>query len=280
MRTRILLVSLALTGCYPIWKGSELSDHVDQLAADQKDLAKQQESERDALAAQGKALEAKEADLSARLDKLEKASRTSDADVGVQIQAVREDLAQLHGQVDEYNHHLGQLDQNVQQLGATTDEKLAFIKGPDALKQYQAMKEAKALKRPTDKAEYLKLADAKAASGDSALAQTLYTEWLQKWPKDPLAASAHLSLGKLQQEQNHHREALSEFGEIAKSFPHSAQAPVALLRSSDSFAALGMADASKLALQALEKDYPRSQEAKIAKKRLEKSAPPKKKGKR
>lgn len=277
MRVRILLVSLALTGCYPIWKGSELSDRVDQLDTNQKNLAQQQQAERDALQKKGEELAAKQADLSARLDKLERASHTADADVGVQLQGVRDDLAQLRGQVDEYNHHLGQLDQNLSQLATTTDEKIASIKGPDALKQYQAMKEAQALKRPTDKNEYLKLADSKAASGDTMLAQTLYGEWLQKWSKDPLAASAHLSLGKLHQQQNHHREALSEFGEIAKNFPHSAQAPVALLRSSDSFAALNMADASKLALEALVKDYPRSQEAKIAKERLKHA--PKKKGK-
>ena len=82
---------------------------------------------------------------------------------------------------------------------------------------------------------------------------------------------AHLSLGKLDQAQNHHREALSEFGEVAKHFPKSAQAPAALLCSSDSFAALNMADASKLALEALIKDYAHSPEAKIAHARLHKA---------
>jgi TolA-binding protein len=281
MRNRLLAaLLLALAACYPASRGKELEARIDKLDASSQELAKQLQEERDALKQQAGDLQAKEVDLSARLDKLEKASRTSDADVGVQIQSVREDLAKLHGDVDQYQHRIDLLEQSLKQLSESTDEKLAAAKGSDALKQLQAQKEAAQLKRPTDKVEYLKLADEKAASGDAALASTLYGEWLQKWPKDPLAASAHYSLGKLDQDQNHHREALSEFGEVAKNFSKSDKAPPALLRSSESFAALGMADASRLALEALVKDYPKSQEAKIAKERLKKPAPaPKKKGK-
>ena len=273
MKTRLLaMLVLCLAACYPASRGKIIEARVDKLDANSQDLARQLLAQRDRLRQESTALAGQLAALQGRLDKLDKASHTSDADVGVQMQAVREDLATLHGNVDQYQHRLDQLDQGIQQLSAATDEKFAAIKGPDALKKLEAAKEAAALQRPTDKKAYLALADAKAASGDTALAQTLYTEWLQKWPKDPLAARAHLALGTLDQSQNHHREALSEFGEVAKHFAKSAQAPAALLHSSESFAALNMADASKLALQAVVKDYPRSPEAKTARARLRKPA--------
>ena len=279
MKNRILTaVLLLLSACYPASRGKDLEARVDKLDATSNDLARQLSDERDALKKSAADLQAKEDDLAARLDKLEKASHTGDAETGVQLQAVRDDMAQLRGQVDQYQHRIDLLDQGLKQLSDSTDEKFAAVKGGDALKQLAAQKEAANLKRPTDKTEYLKLAEDKATSGDTALAQQLYTEWLQKWPKDSMAAQAHYNLGKLYQDQNHHREALGEFGEVAKNFPKSPQAAPALLRSSESFAALNMSDASRLALEALEKDYPKSQEAKIAHEKLKKPGA-KKKGK-
>lgn len=279
MKNRLAAVALvALAACFPLSRGKDLEARVDKLDATQQEQARAAADDRAALKKQADALQAKQQELEGRLDKLDKASRTSDADVGVQISAVRDDLAQLRGQVEEYQHRIDLVDQGLKDLSSSTDAKLASIKGPDALKQYQAQQEAAKIQRPADKTEFLKLADSKASGGDPMLAQELYQEWLKKWPKDPLAASAHYSLGKIYQQQSHHREAISEFGEVASNFKKSEKAPAALLASSESFAALGMGDLAKKALEAVVQEYPRSQEAKIAKEKL-KSRTPHKKGK-
>lgn len=279
MKIRYAAVALVmLSGCFPLSRGKDLEERVNKLDATQQDQTRALAEQRDALKAQASDLQTKVADMQARLDKLDKASRTSDADVGVQISTVRDDLAQLRGQVEEYQHRIDVLDQGLKDLSTTTDAKLASIKGPDALKQYQAQQEASKLQRPADKVEFLKLADSKASGGDPLLAQQLYQEWLKKWPKDPLAAQAHYNLGRIYQQQSHHREAISEFGEVASNFKKSAQAPAALLASSESFAALGMNDLAKKALEAVVAEYPKSAEAKVAHEKLKKPAP-KKKGK-
>ena len=60
---------------------------------------------------------------------------------------------------------------------------------------------------------------------------------------------------------------------MAKDFKKSDKAPAALLASSQSFAALGMRDLAKKALEAVVQEYPRAQEAKIAREKLRRSAP-------
>lgn len=276
--TALLLLACS-SACYPLTRGKDLEARVDKLDGEDKALAEQLTADRDALKKQSAELQGKLDDLTARLDKLDKASHTADADVGVQIQAVRDDLAQLHGAVEQYQHRIDLLDQGIKDVQSQTEQKLAAVKGAEAVKQLQADKAAEKLARPADKGEFLKLAEAKAAAGETELAVKLYNELLQKWPRDPVAASAHYALGRMAQDQKHEREALSEYGEVIKSFGKSDKAPPALLRSSECFAALGMADASHLALEKLVKDYPKSQEAKIAKERQKKSAPAKKKGK-
>jgi TolA-binding protein len=272
-----LLLLLCTSACYPLTRGKDLEVRVETLERDDKTLAEQLTAERDTLRKQSSELQTKLDDLTARLDKLDKASHTADADVGVQIQAVRDDLAQMHGAVEQYQHRIDLLDQGIKDLQSQTDQKLAAVKGTEAVKQLQADKAAEKLQRPTDKEGFLKLADAKAAAGETEVAVKLYNEFLQKWSKDPLAASAHYALGRIAQEQKHEREALSEFGEVVKAFAKTEKAAPALLRSSECFAALGMADASHLALEKLVKDYPKSQESRMAKERLKKPSPPAKK---
>jgi tol-pal system protein YbgF len=273
---RLAVPALLLAGCwYPGDRGKQLEARVDKLEVDNKQLAEDLIDEKKKLAQALPPMNQAIADLQARLDKLDHAARTSDADIGVQMEGAREDIAKLRGMVEEYQHRIDTLDTAIKQLNNDTNEKFAAIKGPDALKKLEAEKSIAKLPRPADKTDFLKLADNQLSSGNSDAAVELYNEFLQKWPKDPLAANAHYSLGKYNTDQNHCREALSEYGEVIKKFPKSEKAPPSLLASSDCFATLGMSDESRLALEELTKDYPNSQEGKQAKERLKKKPTPK-----
>jgi tol-pal system protein YbgF len=273
---------LLAPGCflfYPTTRGQALETRVNQLEADDKATAEDLQKQKDDLARQLPALTASVTELQARLDKLEHASRTSDADVGVQLESVREDLSKLRGQVEEYQHRIDTLDAGIKQMQTDTTEKLVALKGPDALKQLEANKKLASLQRPTDKTAFLKLADEQAAAGSSDVAIGLYNEFLQKWGRDPLAANAHYALGKLQQDSNNCRAALTEFEDVIKKFEKSDKVPPALMRTSECFGTLNMKDESRTALEVLAKNYPNSQEGKQAKEKLKKPAPKGKKGK-
>jgi TolA-binding protein len=283
--TRLLpaLLALSLSGCfYPATRGRALEDRVDQLANDNARLSKDLEQARAQLATTLPRIDEKVAEVTRALDSLEKGSRRSSADVGVQLQKTVEDLAQLRGQVEEYLFKIGQLETALAAQKDETDKRLLELQGSDAVKAAEAKRKAEELPRPADKKEFLDLADGKLKD-DPVLARTLYREWLKKWPKDPLAGQAHFGLGESYVAESKCREALPEYGKVMQDYPKAPSAPDAYLRASDCFRELKMADESRLALEELVTAHPKSPAAKTAKARLaelnkaKKPAPAKKK---
>jgi len=178
-----------------------------------------------------------------------------------------EDLAQLRGQVEEYLFKIGQLETALATSKEETDRRLLELQGSDAVKAAEAKRKAEELPRPTDKKEFLALADSKRKE-DSALARQLYREFLKKWPKDPLAGQAHFGLGESYVAEEKCREALPEYGRVMQNFPKAPAAPDAYLRASECFRELKMADESRLALEELVSAHPKSAAAKTARARL------------
>jgi len=179
-----------------------------------------------------------------------------------------EDLSELRGQVETYLYKIGELEGALARTSTETEKRLLALKGDEALKEAEARKKAEELKRPTDKKEFLALAQEKAKAGDVTLARQLYSEFLKKWPKDALAADAHFGLGETYFTEDKCREALFEYGKLLQEYPKAEATPNAYLRSSDCFKKLKMQEESRLALEELVKGYPKSEAAKTAKSRL------------
>lgn len=276
-RTRFVpLAALLFAGCfYPADRGRALEARLDRLAADNQKLEEELRSERERLSATL-------AKLEAALESLDKAARRSDADIGVQMQKTVEDVAALRGQVETYQHRVGELEGLLKKASEDLEKRALADKGADAQKEAEAKKKAEELKRPEEPAPFLRLADDKAKAGDLPLARQLYNEFLKKWPKDAQAGDAHFGLGETYFTDDRCREALYEYGKVIQDFTQSRAAPQAYLRSADCFKKLKMVAESKLALEELLKQHPRTDEAKTAKQRLAelaKESRPAKKGK-
>ncbi|QSQ24445.1 tetratricopeptide repeat protein [Pyxidicoccus parkwayensis] len=280
MRRLVLLALLALPGCfYPADRGRALEARVDRLSADSAQMQAELKEAREQLAATLPKIDEKVAEVTKALESLDTASRRKDADIGIQFQKTVEDLSQLRGQVETYLHKITELETAI----AEQDKKLLALQGTEAVKEAEAKKKAEELQRPTDKKEFLTLAQEKAKAGEVLVARQLYTEFLKKWAKDPLVADAHYGLGETYYAEQRCREALFEYGKVVQEYPKSAAAPDAYLRSSDCFSKLKMKDESRIALEELVKDYPKSAAAKTAKERLaelDKAKTPPKKGKK
>ena len=262
------LLALSLGGCfYPATRGRALEDRVDQLAADNDRMAKDLEQARTQLATTLPRIDEKVAEVTRALDSLEKGSRRSSADVGVQLQKTVEDLAQLRGQVEEYLFKIGQLETALAAQKEETDRRLLELQGSDAVKAADAKRKAEELERPTDKREFLALADSRLKE-EPVLARQLYREFLKKWPKDALAGQAHFGLGETYVAEEKCREALPEYGKVMQDYPKAPSAPDAYLRASECFRELKMAEESRLALEELVTAHPKSAAARTAKARL------------
>jgi TolA-binding protein len=257
---------MALSGCfYPADRGRALEARLDRLQSENDQLKGDVKTSKEQLDAQLPKIDEKLAEVSKTLEGLDKASRRSDADIGVQVQRTVEDVAMLRGQVETYLYRIGELET---QLKAIQENQANATKTAEALKEAEAKKKAEEAARPADKKDFLKLAQDKAAAGDGAVARQLYGEWLKKWPKDELVGEANYGIGKSLKDEQKCREALYEFGKVIQDYSKTKSAPVSYLRSSECFKQLKMNDESRLALEELVKSFPKSDAAKTAKTKL------------
>ena len=254
MKRLAIVLTAFLGGCfYPADRGQVLEDKLEKLTVQNKALEQELKETRDK---QNATLD----DVQKALEQLDKASRRSDADVGVQMQKTVEDVATLHGSMETIQYRLGVLEDAQKK----TNDELAKRAEADAA----AEKKKEELKRPDDPKEFLKLAETKIKDGDVPLGRALYNEFLKKWPKDEKAGEAHFGLGETYYSEDRCREALYEYNKVIQDFAKSASAPDAYLHTSDCFKKLKMVAESKLALETLVKEHPKSDAAKTAKVKL------------
>ncbi len=273
-----------LGGCfYPASRGKLLEERVDKLQSDNDQLSAQLRDTQAKLAATLPKVDEKITEVANALEGLDRASRRSGADAGVQLQKTIEDVAQLRGEVEKYVNKISELENALKKYRDESDLRFAEARGPDALKAMTAKKKSEELQKPSDKRQFLALAHEKLAAGDSALARQLYSEFTQKWDRDPLAGEAHFGLGESYFAEGKCPEALFEYRKVLQDYLKSKSVPTAYLHSAECFKKLKMLPEARLALDEVVKSYPKSEAAHEAKTRLaelnklRKSAP--KKGK-
>src|SRR3954469_5371158 len=234
-------LGLCLAGCfYPGDRGRLLENKVDQLAANDAEIVRRLNETDEKIFATLPRVEEKLGQMTKALEGLDKASRRSDADIGVQLQKAVDDVQQLRGQVETYLHRIDALEQGLKQLQQDTDKKLADLAGQEAAKQAEAQRKAEQMKKPGTAKEMLELADEKAKAGDRPLARQLYAELLQKWPKDPLAGQTEFGLAESYYAENKCEDAISHYGIVLKEHSKLPAVPDALLHASDCFRKLKM----------------------------------------
>jgi tol-pal system protein YbgF len=255
---KLLLSALGiglLGGCYSPEKGRMLELRVDKLASDNDALRAEVKALQEKLTESLPRVDQKVAEVTKALEGLDQAARRSDADIGVQLQKVVEDLATLRGQVDAYSHQLDQLQSQVSALPGVAAAKPAPAAAAD-------------IPRPADKKEFFALAMSKQKAGEVAAARQLYLDFVRKYPRDDLAGEAHFQLAESYFTEDKCPEALPEYGQLVKAFPNSKSMPSALLHSADCFQRLKNVDAALAALDQVVKRYPGTDAAKKAKARI------------
>ena len=249
-RLTVALCAVVFTGCFfPADRGRVVENRLDGLAADNVKLKAELAETR------GK-LEDATGQLQAALDQLDRASRTTGANMGVKVDTALQDMAVLRGQIESQQFKMQELEGKLAAQPATNGTATPV----------EPKKEE--LKRPDDPKDFLKLADDKVKAGETELGRKLYAEFMKKWPRDGGIGEAHFALGELFFGEQKCREGLYEFGKVIQEHPRTKSAPVAYLRSSECFKQLKMNDEARLALEELVKSHPKSDAAKTAKTKL------------
>lgn len=245
------LCAVFISGCFfPADRGRVVENRLDGLASDNIKLKAD-------LADTRSKLEDASTQLQTALDQLDRATRTTGANMGVKVDTALQDMAVLRGQIETQQVKIQELEAKL----AAQPVALTAVNTPPEPKKEE-------LKRPDDPKEFLKLAAERAKAGDQDLARRLYTEFMKKFPRDEGVGEAHFALGELFFGEQKCREALYEFGKVIQDFAKTKSAPVSYLRSSECFKQLKMNDEARLALEELVKSFPKSDAAKTAKTKL------------
>jgi len=206
-------------------------------------------------------LREKDAELAARIERLEAANRAQ-LEFANTVDAQRKEIATLRGQVETLTNEVTTLQKRNRDLYTDLDTRL---------KAFEPISTTIDGKPATiDRAEQ--------AAYDAALAQFRAGEFraaagglqsfLTRWPKSAHAASAHYWLGNSLYGLKDYRGAIAAQQVVVDRYSDSSRAPDALLNIAASQVELKDTARARAALQKIITDYPNSEAARVAEERL------------
>lgn len=284
-RAALLLLPLSAAACWvPIERGRLMEERIARVEDENQLAVKQLEEQRSVLRDRVAEADRKIAEVQRKLDELNSAARRTGADLGVEVDKLRDEVARLRGATEEDQHRVQALAQSLEKLRDDVDGRFAALKGAGALEEYEARRKIAQLQLPTDKVAFFQLAQAQEKAGETVVARLLYEDYVKRWPADPRAADAWFRVGELQFGAGHHREAILAYGKVAEGFPRSDKVPDAMLRTGESMLALGLPGDARGIFEEVVRRFPKTTAAKKARQRIAEltskrkaKAPPKKK---
>jgi tol-pal system protein YbgF len=272
LRTPVFGLALMLAACAtPTDHSQRMEERLDKVESDAAQSAKAREEQRAALRQQSAQLDAKLAELQKKIDEADAAAhRPGDRGPSEKANAkMADDLGRLRATIEEQSRRLDALEKGLGQLSRDTEKRFAALRVPAPQPKGPQPQPPPPSTSPTDeKASYLALARKHEANGEQPVAKEIYEEYLTKWPTDPGAAEAHFRLGELWFGEQRYRDAIVEYGKVAREFPRSDRVPDALLRTADAMLKIDLQDDATKLLQEIPKRYPGTQAAKQARARL------------
>jgi TolA-binding protein len=206
-------------------------------------------------------IDAKLRELQQVLDQATGVLKRGSADVGAQVEQMREQVARLEGESAELRHKLELLDQQFMAQRTQLDEQFAKMKpgAKEAIDPTQI---------PADKAGHYKAAYDAYQAADYDKARGLWREYLTRYPADSKAGDAQYWIGATYTQQNKPATALGEYRKVIAEYAKSNAVNVALYGMADAFYRLHACTDAKNALQALIKRKPEAALGDRAKKLL------------
>jgi tol-pal system protein YbgF len=221
-----------------------------------------------------KRVEALRAEVNARMDKLEAASR-GQIELANQIEALKAEVAKLRGQLEVLTNEIESTQKRQKDFYVDLDNRLRKL-------EPQAGAEAKPASAQPAVDPAAETRDYEAAlnlfkSGKHKDALNAFLNFIKAYPASPFLPSAHYWAGSAHYQLGEYKKAVELFGKLAATWPDDAKAPDALLGEANCLQESGDAKGARKALETLVAKYPASAAAAVAKQRLAPTRPPRKK---
>jgi TolA-binding protein len=206
-------------------------------------------------------LEAKLKELQSVLDQATEVLKRGSADVGAQVEQLRDQLNTSQGQLAELQHRLDSVDQQLTAQRSDIDTKLAAASTSAAPKPAVDPSQI-----PPDKAAHFAAAYQAYQNTEYDKARALWREYITRYPNDPKAGEAQYWIGAAYTQQNKPAAALGEYRKVISDYAKSTAVKVALYGMADAFWRLKACTDAKSAVGELLKRKPEASLADRAKK--------------
>ena len=202
--------------------------------------------------------------------------RKSAADLQAMLDSARVDMQLLTGKVDDVRimaqkpaEDMELLRQDLTKRLTAVNERLTKLEQRVDEQQKKAAAQAQQMQQMQQTPEFLyQQAYDTMKAGDNAKAREQFAKFLEQHPKHNLAANAHYWLGETYYSEKNYEQAILEFQEVIKNFPDTGKVPAALLKQGMAFTELKDTRSAAYVFKKLTDDFPKSEEAKIAREKL------------
>jgi TolA-binding protein len=234
----VLALSLTSSACITM-----KSDH-DELAAEVMTLRKKV-AERDT-ELQEVLREAQEqmARVEEQLDEAEELLRSNQASLGVRVDDLEYDLAEVRGTAEDSLNEIAALTQNIADSRTELDQRLTTVE-----QKLNAETDI-----PEGKSDLLREAERALGKKDWGRARRLFRTYLSRYPSDAKEAEVRFKIGQTLFSERDYRSALGEFYWLVQNAPDSEVIHDAVYYSGLAFAKLGQCDKSIAYFNALVKE--------------------------
>jgi TolA-binding protein len=188
--------------------------------------------------------QAQMAEVEQQLDAAEQILRSNQASIGVRVDNLELDLAEVRGSAEDSLNELAALSQNVADSRTELDQRLTVVE--DAVNQEKTI--------PEGKAELLREAERALESKEYSRARRLFRTYLSRYPSDPKEAEVRFQIGQTLFSERDYRSALGEFYWLVQNAPQSTVIHDAVYYSGLAFAKLGQCDKSLAYFKAITKE--------------------------
>jgi tol-pal system protein YbgF len=207
------------------------------------------------------------------------ASSQPQAGMVADMDAMRQEVARLRGQLDEINHQMGDVSQEADLEKRLADSQATLEGRLQKVETYLGLASGGKPQKGSDSSAKpaqpsggdlydLGLKLYKDKSYDAA--RDRFEAYLKRYPKGRRAPNAHFWIGESFYAQKRYEEAILAYNQVIKRFTGSSKTPPALYKQGLAFAALGDKRTARIVLNKLIQGYPKSSQAKAAKKQLAK----------
>lgn len=280
-----MLCVLSVAGCAPIADMNRLAWRVGQLERQNADLATKLN-----------ATQEKTKQIRSELDAYRKTSNQSQqgirgdtATLSATVDQLRKDLQVVTGKLEEADYsieksrssaaNIAQDKENrlnrIEETGRQNRERIAQIDqylnlepSENGIQPSGSVEKKAASQKKLPENELYSSARQAFDRGQFEVAREQFLEFLKRFPKSKIADNAQFWIGEIYYREKWYKKAIMEYQKVIERYPNGNKVPAALLKQGLAFFNLKEKASARLILKEMIRKYPKSNEAKIARKEL------------